>query len=72
MKPLSAEQIEALRRLQGEQSLHRFAAQLGVSRPTVAAALAGVKVHPGTQMLLSMKIKELTASNPAPVEECAA
>jgi hypothetical protein len=70
--PLSTEQIEALRRMQGTQPLYRFAADLGVARNTVAAALAGLKLHPGTQLLLSMRIKDWTASNSAAVETCAA
>lgn len=63
--PLSAELIEKLRQLQGDRPLYKYAEVLGVSRSTVVAALAGVKLHAGTQLLLKIRIQELTVGNVA-------
>ena len=69
--PLETATIEQLKALQGATPPYRFAALLGVSRPTLAAALGGLELHPGSRLLLTLKIREL-AGHGAQVETGAA
>jgi hypothetical protein len=70
--PIDAELITQLRKLQGGLPLHKFAKLLGVSMQTVGFAFAGMNLQPGTRIQLRVRVDELTASNFAPVAECAA
>lgn len=70
--PLDVQTIAQMKALQGNKPLYQFAKLLGLSVPTVATAMVGANVHPGTRALLAQKILELTAGNPATVGEVAA
>ena len=58
-RPIDATMITELQTLRNEMSLHRFAQLVGLSTATLAAALAGQNVNPGTKVLLAQKLKEL-------------
>lgn len=70
--PITATMIAQLRALRSGRPLYLFARMLGLSAPTLASALAGEKLHPGTRELLATKIQELTAGEVVQVEGAAA